>query len=83
VVVPGETGWLVPIEQVDDGTGTPVDPERYVADLADALTDAVSDADRARRFGEAGQARAREQFSWERIAEQTLAVYRSAGADLG
>jgi starch synthase len=83
VVVPGETGWLVPIEQVDDGTGTPVDPERYVADLADALTDAVSDADRARRFGEAGQARAREHFSWERIAEQTLEVYRSAGADLG
>ncbi len=83
VVVPGETGWLVPIEQVDDGTGTPVDPERYVTDLADALTDAVSDADRARRYGEAGQARAREHFSWERIAEQTLEVYRSAGADLG
>ncbi len=43
VVVPGETGWLVPIDQVDDGTGTPVDPERYVQDLAAALTDAVSD----------------------------------------
>ena len=83
VVVPGETGWLVPIEQVDDGTGTPVDAERYVTDLADALTDAVSDADRARRYGEAGRARAREHFSWERIAEQTLEVYRSAGADLG
>lgn len=83
VVVPGETGWLVPIEQVDDGTGTPVDPERYVTDLAHALTDAVSDADRARRYGEAGRARAREHFSWERIAEQTLEVYRSAGADLG
>lgn len=83
VVVPGETGWLVPIEQVDDGTGTPVDPERYVTDLADALTESVSDADRARRYGEAGRVRAREQFSWERIADQTLDVYRSAGADLG
>ena len=83
VVVPGETGWLVPIEQVDDGTGTPVDAERYVTDLADALTQAVSDPDRARRLGAAGQARAREHFSWERIAEQTLDVYRSAGADLG
>jgi starch synthase len=83
VVVPGETGWLVPIDQVDDGTGTPVDPERYVQDLAAALTDAVSDRDRARRYGEAGLVRAREHFSWEQIAAQTLDVYRSAGADLG
>ena len=27
VVVHGETGWLVPIEQATDGTGTPLDPE--------------------------------------------------------
>ena len=26
VVVDGETGWLVPIDQVQDGTGTPTDP---------------------------------------------------------
>ena len=83
VVVPGETGWLVPIDQVDDGTGTPVDPQRYVQDLAAALTDAVSDPARARRYGEAGLVRAREHFSWDRIARQTLEVYRSAGADLG
>jgi starch synthase len=31
VVMHGETGWLVPIEQVQDGTGTPVDPEKFVA----------------------------------------------------
>ena len=51
VVVDGETGWLVPIEQATDGTGTPLDPERYVADLAAALVDAVSDPDRARERG--------------------------------
>ncbi len=34
VVVHGETGWLVPIDQVQDGTGIPVDPDRFVADLA-------------------------------------------------
>ena len=54
VVVDGETGWLVPIEQVQDGTGTPVDPDRFVADLAAALTDAVSDTARADRMGLAG-----------------------------
>jgi len=83
VVLPGETGWLVPIDQVDDGTGTPVDPQRYVQDLAAALTDACSDRERARRYGQAGLVRAREHFSWEQIAAQTLDVYRSAGADLG
>jgi starch synthase len=77
VVVHGETGWLVPIEQVDDGSGTPVDPDAFVADLAAALTDAVSDPDRARAFGRAGRARAVEHFSWGSIGDQTLEVYRS------
>ena len=77
VVVPGETGWLVPIEQATDGTGTPLDPEAYVADLAAALTDAVSDPDRARTFGEAGRRRAQESFSWDAIAARTVEFYRS------
>jgi alpha-maltose-1-phosphate synthase len=77
VVVDGETGWLVPIEQVQDGTGTPVDPDRFVADLATALTDAVSDVDRARGFGRAGRQRAVDSFSWASIGDRTLEVYRS------
>ena len=77
VVVDGSTGWLVPIEQVQDGTGTPLDPDRFVADLARALTEAVGDRATARRYGEAGRERAREVFDWDAIAEQTAAVYRS------
>ncbi len=77
VVVPGETGWLVPIEQVTDGTGTPVDPDRFVADLAATLTDAVGDPARARRYGEAGLVRAREHFSWDAIGAAVEAVYRT------
>lgn len=77
VVVPGETGWLVDIEQVQDGTGTPVDPERFSADLAAALTEAVSDRHRARTMGQAGRVRAVDHFSWESIGERTLEVYRS------
>jgi starch synthase len=76
VVVPGETGWLVPIEQVQDGTGTPVDPEKFVGDLAAALTTAVSDRERARTMGLAGRKRAIEQFSWESIGDKTMAVYQ-------
>jgi starch synthase len=77
VVVHGETGWLVPIEQVDDGSGTPVDPDAFVADLAAALNEAVSDPERARRFGRAGRERAVEHFSWDSIGDQTLEVYRA------
>ncbi len=51
VVVDGETGWVVPIALVSDGTGAPVAPDRYVADLADALARAVADPAEARRRG--------------------------------
>jgi len=77
VVVHGETGWLVPIEQVADGSGTPVDRDRFVSDLAHALNEAVSDPERARRFGQAGRRRAVESFSWSSIGDQTMAVYKS------
>ncbi len=78
VVVEGETGWLVPIEQVDDGSGTPVDPHAFVASLAEHLAKAVSDPARADRMGRAGRARAIEHFSWDTIGERTLEVYRQA-----
>ncbi len=77
VIVDGETGILVPIDQVSDGTGTPVDPERFVADLASALESVAGDAGRAAAMGAAGKARAVEHFSWESIAEQTVAVYEA------
>ena len=77
VVVHGETGLLVPIEQATDGTGTPLDPEQYVADFAAALTELVSDPDRAAAYGRAGRERAIASFSWDAIAERTVEVYRS------
>jgi len=77
VVVDGKTGWLVPIEQVQDGTGTPVDEARFVAELAAALNEAVSDVDRAAAFGRAGRTRAVESFSWASIGDKTLEVYRT------
>ena len=78
VVADGETGWLVPIEQVQDGTGTPVDEDCFVADFAAALGEAVSDTERAERMGVAGRARAVESFSWGTIADDTVEVYEQA-----
>jgi len=75
VVADGITGRLVPIRQLDDGTGTPVDPEQFVADLAAALTAVVADPAAARLMGIAGRQRAEAEFSWGSIAERTRAIY--------
>jgi len=80
VVVDGVTGRLVPIEQVQDGTGTPIDPERFVADLAATLTEVVSDPAKARAYGAAGRERAASEFSWAAIADATAALYREVAA---
>ncbi|HEX3930898.1 MAG TPA: glycogen synthase [Nocardioides sp.] len=75
VVVHGETGLLVPIEQAGDGTGAPLDPDRYVADFAEALTSVLADPGRAAEMGRAGRRRAIASFSWDAIAERTRAIY--------
>lgn len=75
VVADGETGWLVAIEQVQDGTGTPTNPDGYVADLAQALTIALSDREVSARMGKAARQRAIDHFGWAAIADQTRAVY--------
>ena len=77
VVSDGETGLLVPIEQAADGSGTPLDPSRFEADIAARLTEVLDDPDRARAMGEAGRRRAVESFSWASIATRTLDLYRT------
>ncbi|WP_078713337.1 glycogen synthase [Agreia bicolorata] len=77
VVDDGVTGILVPIDQLQDGTGTPVDPDRFVADLAAALTRVLDDPERARSMGRAGRLRAESTFSWAQIAVETERIYRS------
>lgn len=77
VVVDGETGCLVSVEQATDGTGTPTDPERFIADMAATLTRMVADPARAAEMGRASRERAAAHFSWESIAERTLDVYRT------
>jgi alpha-maltose-1-phosphate synthase len=77
VVAHGETGLLVPIEHMPDGTGMPVDPDRFVADLAAATNELLADPARAEAYGRAGRERAIRDFSWSSVAEQTMEIYRS------
>ncbi|MDR0950467.1 MAG: glycogen synthase [Candidatus Ancillula sp.] len=76
VVVDGETGYLVPIEQVQDGTGTPLDPDKFTSDFAAAVDKMFSDLDRAKEMGEAGYKRAQDNFSWKSISKKTIEVYK-------
>ncbi|WP_250506807.1 glycogen synthase [Bowdeniella massiliensis] len=76
VIDDGVTGVLIPIEQVQDGTGTPLDPDTFVADIAERLNQVLSDPARAAQMGQAARRRVEEHFSWEAIAERTLEVYR-------
>ena len=75
VIDDGVTGRLVPIEQLQDGTGTPIDPDKYVRDLAATLIEVVSDPETAKRMGEAGRRRAESEFGWDRIAARTREIY--------
>jgi len=80
-VVASDVGGIP--EVVDDGvTGTLVhydqqDPRSFEADLADAVNALTADPARARRYGIAGRQRCIEEFSWARIAEQTLDIYKA------
>jgi starch synthase len=77
VVIDGETGWLVPVAQLQDGTGTPIDEERFVRDWAETLVSALESDDLQRR-GELGRKRAEQHFAWDSIAKQTRDVYQLA-----
>lgn len=76
VVAPGQTGELVSLEQVQDGTGTPVNEEQFVNDFATAMNKVLTHPARAEQYGKAGRIRAQEHFSWDAIAEQTIEFYR-------
>jgi starch synthase len=77
VIVDGVTGTLVPIDQVQDGTGTPVDPDKFVSDLAEALNEMVADPARAAEMGKAARTRVEDHFAWSAIAERTVKVYEA------
>ena len=76
VVVDGQTGYLVPFEQ-DPATGFPTDPDQFARDLAEKVSSLLKDPEKCRQFGAAGRQRVEEIFSWEAIADQTIALYDS------
>jgi starch synthase len=72
VVANGETGLLVHYDAAD--------PCGFETRLADAVNTLAADPEKAERFGKAGRERCIDEFSWARIAEQTLEIYRKVSS---
>jgi alpha-maltose-1-phosphate synthase len=76
VVVPNETGLLVPLE-LKPGTFDPANPARFSHDLAAGINQVALDPALRARFGKNGRRRVEDHFSWTAIAHRTLDLYRS------
>ena len=76
VVVDGETGLLVPYDPAQ------AEDPAYVSGFEEAFAEKVNqvtrDAGLAERFGKAGRQRCIDEFSWAKIAQETVDVYQKA-----
>jgi glycosyltransferase involved in cell wall biosynthesis len=79
VVVHGETGYLIPVEQMSESPFEPVNPESFSRDLASRINEIMADPAKQKGFGNAGRQRAIDTFSWASIAKQTKALYETLG----
>jgi glycogen synthase len=77
VVVDGETGFLVPLEQMKESPFEATDPEKFARDLAQRINELMRNRQLRERCGKAGRKRVEENFSWAAIAEKTKALYAS------
>ena len=77
VVVDGVTGFLVPLEQMQQSPFEPVNPDRFARDLAARVNELMAQPELRARFARAGRQRAADHFSWAAIAKQTGQLYES------
>ena len=77
VVVDGETGFLVPVEQLKESPFEPTDPGKFESDLARRINELMANPGLRKKFGQAGRKRAEEKFGWTAIARETKQLYES------
>jgi glycogen synthase len=77
VVVDGETGFLVPLEQTQTTPFEAVDPGKFSRDMAEKINLLMADPALCKKFGRAGRQRAVDKFSWASIAAETKKMYES------
>lgn len=77
VIVPGETGLLIPLEQHAESPFEALHPDRFARDLAEGINTLLRDPALCARMGKAGRQRVLDHFSWSEIARETLALYET------
>lgn len=77
VVVPGETGILIPLEQQDKAPFEPVNPDKFSKDLADGINTVIRDKSLREKMAKNGRKRVEDYFDWIAIAKQVEELYKS------
>jgi starch synthase len=77
VVVEGETGLLINLEQQKSAPFEPVDPDQFSRDLATGINTVVNNKELCNIMAKNGRKRVEEFFDWTAIAKQTEAIYKS------
>ena len=77
VVVDGETGILVPLEQQNEAPFEPVDPDKFSRDLAEGINDVIKNKEMQESMANLGRKRVEETFDWSAIAKQIETLYKS------
>ena len=77
VVVDGETGFLVPLEQMKESPFEAINPEEFARDLAHGINALMRNRQLRQDFGTAGRKRVEDNFSWAAIAQKTKMLYET------
>jgi len=77
VVVHGETGLLVNLEQQEEAPFEPKNPDKFSRDLADGVNQLISDKELSKKMAKNGRRRVEETFDWIAIAKQVEDLYKS------
>jgi glycogen synthase len=77
VVVHGETGFLIPVEQQDSAPFEPVNPDKFAKDLADGINTLIKDPVLRKSMAQKGRKRVEDHFDWIAIAKQVKELYKS------
>ena len=77
VVVDGETGILVPLEQQNAAPFEPIDPDKFSRDLANGVNKLINNEELRNKMAKKGRKRVEDHFDWIAIAKQVEALYKS------
>lgn len=77
VVVDGETGILVTLEQQNIAPFEPIDSEKFSKDLADGINKLINNKELRETMAKNGRKRVEDFFDWVAIAKQVEELYKS------